>query len=903
MRCPACIASGLLLLPLLWTVAATSNQQRSLHGTGLSDAACDPITLDRLTPFTTRAPVVDLQWLDKNDLNVLAITKKSGVDAGGLWLSSDGGKRWAEKTQLLNASLPAREPVDVMTVLSQASNPANVVLLGTGSYIWTSQDYGSSWKAVQTPTRWRGVSSYKMHPRQDSWMLALVKRPSCRSLDHALSDCPKDLMLTKDLFSGQPSWQNLTADSNGRIAGFVDFDWGATLCGPKGCGVDVAELPDELVLATMYDTPGAYDQPWDPDVHFVTSSDWFKTYQTHVRCGNMFEVLGSTIYLAVSNACPVDMDGRTKSSSSAFPQGITLYTSQDAGCLFLQACLPVAVKQEGYELLETHDGTGALVIVNFLINNGVFDIPAASVYSAGPHHALFSLSLTDVYHQSGGVSTDFSKVDSLPGVYIANQMLARPDDESYDVGADYLDLSDLTGTPLVETIITFNGGGRWQRIPAPAAFNNPKCNRCEGSAACFLHLHGMSSWDTMGDSLPAVYSNPSAPGFIMASGNVGIKGVGLDDNDGLCTWLSTDGGVSWRDVAVGAYIYEYADWGGLIIMARHPGSSNKPAEEVLFSTDYGRCWQGVPLAEALLVDNIRVEPDGQRPRVVVHGRRCRRAQHNLCGYTDEDSRSSPEGLMYLVDVQELLGTRIGLCASSDREQWGVPSDTSAATVRCILGRQSRIERRRPGSICFNGPDYKRPLPQNTTCPCSAELDSECDYGFLKMGGTCLAIPAENMPHCPAIALEHYRVAASGQRQVHADTCDNIQAVIPDLDTQWRGPQPGDSCLGTGTGYSGGRPRHSALFGFLIFLLVVLLLAAMFVAWWLYLATEPQRDTVRDLAAGSVAAVSSAVAWVQEKIRGRRAGSDADLHYFQPLGDLGDGLDEDVDARRSLFTLK
>ncbi|GFH12532.1 hypothetical protein HaLaN_08239 [Haematococcus lacustris] len=78
---------------------------------------------------------------------------------------------------------------------------------------------------------------------------------------------------------------------------------------------------------------------------------------------------------------------------------------------------------------------------------------------------------------------------------------------------------------------------------------------------------------------------------------------------------------------------------------------------------------------------------------------------------------------------------------------------------------------------------------------------------------------------------------------------------------------------------------------------------MFVAWWLYLATEPQRDTVRDLAAGSVAAVSSALAWAQEKIRGRRAGSDADLHYFQPLGDLGDGLDEDVDARRSLFTLK
>jgi hypothetical protein len=30
-------------------------------------------------------------------------------------------------------------------------------------------------------------------------------------------------------------------------------------------------------------------------------------------------------------------------------------------------------------------------------------------------------------------------------------------------------------------------------------------------------------------------------------------------------------------VAVGSYIYEYADWGGIIVMARHPGANDKPA--------------------------------------------------------------------------------------------------------------------------------------------------------------------------------------------------------------------------------------------------------------------------------------------------------------------------------------
>lgn len=36
-----------------------------------------------------------------------------------------------------------------------------------------------------------------------------------------------------------------------------------------------------------------------------------------------------------------------------------------------------------------------------------------------------------------------------------------------------------------------------------------------------------------------------------------------------------------------------------------PPGPTSPTEEVLFSYDSGKCWQSVPLAEALLVDNIR----------------------------------------------------------------------------------------------------------------------------------------------------------------------------------------------------------------------------------------------------------------------------------------------------------
>ena len=65
--------------------------------------------------------------------------------------------------------------------------------------------------------------------------------------------------------------------------------------------------------------------------------------------------------------------------------------------------------------MEAHDGLGAIVIVDFMINTGFgLDVPASSVYTAGPHHALFSLSMTDVYHADYGFATDFSRIEAVP---------------------------------------------------------------------------------------------------------------------------------------------------------------------------------------------------------------------------------------------------------------------------------------------------------------------------------------------------------------------------------------------------------------------------------------------------------------------------------------------------------
>lgn len=52
-------------------------------------------------------------------------------------------------------------------------------------------------------------------------------------------------------------------------------------------------------------------------------------------------------------------------------------------------------------------------------------------------------------------------------------MVSRTDGSDYSYGG-------MDSGVLVETRITFNGGGKWSSIKAPATFNSQKCNRCVG---------------------------------------------------------------------------------------------------------------------------------------------------------------------------------------------------------------------------------------------------------------------------------------------------------------------------------------------------------------------------------------------------------------------------------------
>lgn len=139
-------------------------------------------------------------------------------------------------------------------------------------------------------------------------LLPLVMHTSSAHMFGPLSTCPNAVaphafllslpshpfpLPLQDAFTAM-TWVNLTANANGKVAGFVDWGWAVGACHKSSC--DGLNLPDQAIFATMYEKAGDWDTAWDPDVMFVRSDDWFKTIKQKVR------VVGSDAQLTVGKS-------------------------------------------------------------------------------------------------------------------------------------------------------------------------------------------------------------------------------------------------------------------------------------------------------------------------------------------------------------------------------------------------------------------------------------------------------------------------------------------------------------------------------------------------------------------------------------------------------------------------
>ena len=777
---------------------------------------------------------------------------------GKVYSSNTNGATFVDQT----AGLLGAGNNDVLQVVYQEGSES-VILQGWGANNWATRDMGDSWiqpcglpgvsdsNCFSSPVGDSGgyiASLIRMHPHDPNKLLALVARKTCVDEDevgYEVSECGRDLMYSPDF--GR-TWQNLRENSAERVAGFVDFDWAPA---------EPPRLDAPAILATVYEdqshvAAGAH-KAWDYNVHFVFSQDLFKSpHERRLTCGNSFEVLsGRDVYVAQLSDCEA-YHGASKEDKDAFKgTDVALRVSTDGGRNFKRACFPVGLRQRGFTIFdwnEGRDGADFIAVDHDEEDAAEAAAPMGNVYSSDASGQLYSISLRRNLYFGGAV--DFINVEGIEGVFIANQI-------ANDAFVSPEGVAGGSPEDFVKTRISFNGGGAWQPVKAPAVDVTGKPITCH-SDDCELHLHGASHWQrgTWKTRLGSVYSQPSAPGVVLATGNVGEYLSG--DAQIVNTFLSRDAGATWTEILKGPHIYEFGNHGGLIVVAKMAALG--PTTKVQFSRDEGRSWEDVPLQRAINVHNIRVDPDGAGTVFVIHG--------TDAGSTEGDGDA--KGLIYTLDFSKLNDRSgnhwtFGRCDTEKDYEWWNPAAPGESNG-CILGRKYEMERRRQDACCLNDHDYERTATKETTCACDKDFDTECQFGSERMVelGECERMESVDLDRCPALVGQRY--PNSNKRIIAGSACSG-----------------GHAALGVGSfvvGEEGKKRGRGGGSGVGTFFLVLLFLGAFAGGgYWAYNQYDlgrfvPQgvRDTVNGLKDNI------------DELLGRKTPTPAG--YFEPLGDFG-----------------
>ena len=173
-----------------------------------------------------------------------------------------------------------------------------------------------------------------------------------------------------------------------------------------------------------------------------------------------------------------------------------------------------------------------------------------------------SIETTDGY-------VDFEKMQGLEGVAVANVVVN-------------VDEVNNGAKKKKQSRITHNDGAEWEAIQAPEKDSDNKPYHCDVSdrEKCGLQIHGYTERSDPRE----MYSSPTAVGLMIAVGNVGSELSTFGDAD---TFMTTDAGLSWKEIKKGTYAWEFGDQGSVIVIVRRGEDTN----HLYYSLDNGDKWE------------------------------------------------------------------------------------------------------------------------------------------------------------------------------------------------------------------------------------------------------------------------------------------------------------------------
>lgn len=437
---------------------------------------------------------------------------------------------------------------------------------------------------------------------------------------------------------------------------------------------ETLELEDEMIMCAALS--GSKRK-------LVSSIDYFKESTTLIE--SIVDFALRTKFVFVASIADDGRELRAKVTSD--------------GKTFADADFPSDFKveiQSGYTLLES--GTRSIFL--HVTTNRSPGQEIGTILKSNSNGTFYVSVLPDVSRNELGF-TDFDRIDILEGVLLAN-VVANPNSKE---------------PKKLQTRITFNEGSEWHFLAPPAVGVDGKKYPCIGSplSKCALHLQGFTERPDYRDT----FSSSSAIGFLIGVGNVG-EYLGSSE---LATFLSADGGVTWREIRKGSYMWEYGDKGTILLLV----DAVNPTNEVVYSTDGGKTWNVYEFTDKpVQVWDLATVPTDTARRFVIFG--------------GEDGKLKSNTQIFGIDFTHFYSRQCQLDLDNplndDFDYW-TPRHPEAAD-NCLFGRETKYLRRAEGhNDCFIGAS---PLEEGVkvvrNCTCTRR-DYECDYNYYADNdGTC-----------------------------------------------------------------------------------------------------------------------------------------------------------------------
>jgi len=717
----------------------------ALCGTANKKVSVKEVTFD--------SAMVDIVWLGNDHKALLLLSSR-----GRLYRSTNGGDAWDDITDRFRGIAGVDGPLLVDSIVLSPADKNTVMVTASRRNHFISTDAGANWQKLKTKST---IHTFLFHRTRPTWALLSTWTDACEpkgkkkdaSADDDPGPCNHMLYISKD-----------SCKTFSLVASYVvQFAWGKD-----------NNQQDRIYFTHFRKKRGDQEKLtlWSKNVDFAYTDDFGSKVQRQVYRGNKFLITKGFIFVA-----------KLKDETS---QTVVLMVSNDGGNTFHPAQLPEQLDEKSYTILDTASG-----IVMLHVNHGSKDgapsgTPVGNVYVSDADGIRYALSLPNNVRGSDG-NCEFDRVVSMEGTYMANfRDIERTGDESGAATSPDAQKKDdseddneelersASGTEVdrkrsqrakgkeesvVRTVISFDKGGVWSYLKPPAVDSTGKKIDCPPDR-CWLHLHGVTNFH----NYAPFYSIEQAVGIIMGTGNVGP--YLRYEPDQVNTFLSRDGGLSWSECHKGAYIYEFGDHGGLVVMA----NMIRRTKQVIFSWNEGQSWYDFEMTEyPMEVDNVVTEPNATSAKFLLYGTR------------------GEAGVLYHLDFEQLgqplcMGVWAADSVSSDYETWS-PSDGRAGDEKCLLGRQVTYTRRKQTSECFNGELFERPVTRKN-CPC-VETDFECEMGFArKVGSSECRVVDETLTQdkVPVQCTSSSFYMTVAHRKVVGDSCEGgylpAQVAVP-----------------------------------------------------------------------------------------------------------------------------